>query len=195
MPAVAVAAALTFVAGCGGGGIDANEAATAEATVTQTAPSVWSPATSQTGPQPMAAAADADTTAAETGETLAGLSEECSNAVRAQTAVSTLFSDAIAQAPRPHTEEDEDVDAAALAISTAAAGEPITPETVAAVFTPLAAMQLPADIRDAFTVMRTAADDAVGKSAVEIAHILSADPAAAAMMTVTDYVQACRPDA
>lgn len=163
----------------------------AEPTVTQSAPSVWSPATSEPAPSGDAGSSDGAPTASVM--TLAGLTEECSNAVQAQTAVSSLLSDAIAQAPIPPTDEDAP-DNSTVSAMRAGTGEPLTESKVQEVFSTLAPLRLPSDVTAAVKTMRAAAIETVGMTAVQIAQILSSDPAAAAMSTITDYVKACHPE-
>jgi hypothetical protein len=98
---------------------------------------------------------------------LPGLSDDCTTAVHAQVAISTLFARAVD-------------------------GKPLTAAAVAAVFTPLQ-RDVPAPIADDVIVLHEAATASLGKKPVVVANTLNSAKVSTAMSAVNDYVKSCTP--
>lgn len=98
---------------------------------------------------------------------LPGLTDDCTDAVNAQIAISTLFQGAVS-------------------------GKPLTAAQVSSTFTPLL-NAVPKDLSDDVEVLHQAAISAVGKDAAAVAGVLADTKTAAAMNSLTNYVKACTP--
>lgn len=176
------AAVLVILSGCSGQD-QSTSTGSSRASVTQTAPSVWSPP--DTGSAAPSSTADGDLSAAES--TLPGLSADCTAAIRAQLAVNDLFGNAL---KRPVT-LSADQDAAARATATDAPPA-LTKTAIAATFDPIEAT-IPSALRSSFATLRTAADALTTKAAQDVPDVLEAPDAAGAMSTIADYITACQP--
>ena len=98
---------------------------------------------------------------------LPGLTDDCTDAVNAQIAISMLFEGALS-------------------------GKPLTAAQVSSTFTPLASA-VPEALADDVEVLHQAAMSAVGKDQVAVAGILADPKTAAAMNSLNSYVKACTP--
>jgi hypothetical protein len=98
---------------------------------------------------------------------LPGLTDDCTEAVNAQIAISTLFEGAVS-------------------------GKPLTAAQVTSTFTPLVSA-VPKDVADDVEVLHQAAVSAVGKDQVAVAGILADNKTTAAMNSLNSYVKACTP--
>lgn len=174
------------LAGCSSTGIPAATTSSISASITQTAPSVWSaPNTVSTGAPGSSSTADAHATSGSS--TLPGLTEACSAAVRAQLAVNNLFTEAL-QGPAGGTAPT----AASATTDTSAATSGITAERVASVFDGLAPT-IPRRLAAALTTLRQAAESIVGKPATAIPAVLNGTDVTEAMDAFRHYVAACEP--
>lgn len=186
--AVAVAGCLAAaLAACSSGGVPAATTSTISASVTQTAPSVWS--APDTASNPLAASSAAGTDGTSGASTLPGLTKPCSSAIRAQLAVNTLFTEALqgtggAVSPATTT--------ASSATTTAPAG--ITAPRVAAVFDSLEP-SIPAALATPLAALRDAAESIVGKPVTDIPAALASAAVTDAMHDFGDYIAACEPAA
>lgn len=102
-----------------------------------------------------------------TSSGLPGLTAECTQAVNAQVAISTLFAAAVN-------------------------GTPLTADQVAKTFTPLAD-DVPRDLADDISTLHQTATAMVGKKAGEVADALNGSKASAAMTALNDYIKGCTP--
>lgn len=185
--AAAVLGGLTLaLAGCSSTGIPAATTSSISASITQTAPSVWSaPNTVSTAAPGSPSTADAD--GASGSSTLPGLTEACSAAVRAQLAVNDLFTEAL-QGSAGSTAPT----AASATTSTPAAASGLTAERIASVFDGLAT-KIPRRLATALTTLRKAAESIVGKPVTDIPAVLNGTKVTEAMDAFRDYVAACEP--
>jgi hypothetical protein len=174
------------LAGCSSSGIPAATTSSISASVTQTAPSVWSaPNTVSTGAP--GSPSNTDANEASGSSTLPGLTEDCSAAIRAQLAVNNLFTEAL-HGPTGGTTPT----AAGATPATSAAPSGITAERVAGVFDGLAPT-IPRKLAAALTALRHAADSVVGKPVTDIPAVLNGTDVTEAMDAFRHYVAACEP--
>jgi hypothetical protein len=113
------------------------------------------------------ATAPASTASSATG--LPGLTDQCTQALNAQVAISTLFS-------------------AAVKVN----GEALSAQQVSATFTPLTG-KVPSALTGDIETLHQAATASVGKSAVDVAATLNSTKVTAAMNALNDYVKKCTP--
>jgi hypothetical protein len=191
--AVIAGASMTLLAACASTGIPAAPTqATVSASVTQTAPSVWSGPESESG----SAAASSSASAAASASTMPGLSEACTTAIRAQVAVNKLLAQGLGKTATDHTTTGSADAPPATTSSPAvpAADGGITAARVAEVFDGAARM-VPASLTASFTTLRRAATDLVGRPIDTAPAVLASKPVADAMRTISDYIASCQPSA
>lgn len=104
-----------------------------------------------------------------TSSGLPGLTTECTQAINAQVAISTLFAEAVAGKAKP-----------------------LTAERVSTTFAPLTG-NVPRDLVDDVEVLHQAATASVGKQAAAVADTLNSSKVSAAMAALNDYVKNCTP--
>lgn len=177
--------ALTFaLAGCSSAGIPAATTSEISASVTQTAPSVWSaPNTESTGAPGSPSTADRSAGSS----TLPGLTEACSAAIRAQLAVNNLFTEAL-QGPSDGAAPTT----TSTTSGTAAVTSGITADRIATVFDGLAP-SMPRRLAAALTVLRNAAESIIGKPVTDIPAVLNGTAVTDAMDAFRHYIAACEP--
>ena len=200
--AAALAAAL---AGCSGADGATQTSSTLTASVTQSAPSVWSP--------PETVAGTTETSGADAGvladplassvTALPGLSTLCTAAIHAQAAVNSLFAAGLA-APASSTTTDEAAGTVGLDTLVAATtqapppagadptAQPPTSADIRALFDKIGP-QIPASLATAFDTLKEASLTIVGKNADDVSDILSQKKVTSAMQSVSDYIAACKP--
>lgn len=188
---VSVGITTVALAACSSTGIPADTSASASASVTQPAPSVWSAPDSASDSVLGAGGSTTGTARTATTGPLPGLSRSCSAAVRAQLAVNELFSQALKGDGAP-AESSTAATTSADATVTDSRPANITTTRVDAVFGGLSPA-MPRALDKPIATLRTAADDMVGKTITEIPAILNGAQVTAAMSTLGDYVTDCRP--
>lgn len=158
--------------------------------VTQTAPDIWAAPTDEAGESDThddvatLAAASSDLS----GEHLPGLSAECSSTIKAQLAINTLFSDAIAAMP-----EIGEGDGAAEEESDEPVPGSLTRIQIRALFSQLDTPQL-APLRTELATIEEAALEVVGQDAIAVAHMLSESDVRTAFATISKTIADCQPE-
>lgn len=185
---------VTLASGCASSPEESPDAQTAS--VTQTAPSLWSPVTPSES-NPTAGGTEDETgdvadTTDSTSPMLPGLTEECTTVIRAQTAVNGLFATAMEATSDPVAPSSPEPATTTATTATSPVAGALTDGDVTAVFSPLDGT-LPGAMTAAFDTLHGAAQEAVGHAAIDIAQILSEKDVAAALNDVAAYIKACSP--
>lgn len=180
------------VAACSSTGIPGAQSSSARASVTQTAPSVWSaPETSTAQPGVAGSTADAAGSASSTSE-LPGLSTACSAAVRTQLAMNDLFSAALNVGDGTRASNSPAVTPTAAAVATEDHLANITQESVTEVFDSLTP-SIPATLAKPLATLRDAADSIVGKTVAQVPTVLNSAKNLEAARAFSDYIASCEP--
>lgn len=203
-----LAIALTVAtAGCSGADETTATTSAATASVTQSAPSVWSPpetvaGTTATSAEDAAASADP---LASSVTALPGLSTLCTAAIHAQAAVNELFAAGLASPPAAVETSSGGAEgavgldtlvAATTSAPPAASAEKTTPPPTTADVQSLfdkIGPQIPASLAAAFGTLKEASLKIVHKSADAVSEILAQPDVTGAMQSVSEYIAACKP--
>lgn len=172
------------------------------ASVTQSAPSVWSAQATTLAGASAGGGTATPTGAAVTGSTLPGLTAACSAAIRAQTTVNDLFGAALkASAPvasspaapsSPPPARTQVTTPAATKTATEAVTNALTKADVALAFDQVSGA-VPHVLASSFAALRAAADKIPETAAQGIPDVLAAAPVADAMKRITEYITDCQP--
>jgi hypothetical protein len=126
------------------------------------------PMPGENGPSSMnAPSATASASPATSSTGLPGLTDQCTEVIDAQVAISGLFSGAVN-------------------------GTALTAQQVSTTFTPLTG-KVPSAVADDVETLHQAATASIGKSAVDVANTVNGTKVAAAMNALNDYIKKCTP--
>lgn len=192
IPAV-VGMLIAALAACSSAGIPAATTSSISASVTQTAPSVWSAPDTVSTSAP-GAPSISGTDGASGTPTLPGLTEGCSAAIRAQLVINDVFSEALGGEAGTTAAGPSATTAPSAASSAATASPGISAGRVAEVFDGLTS-SIPAALSSPLAVLRQAAESIVGKPVTAIPAVLNSTAVTDAMDAFGRYIADCEPKA
>lgn len=141
---------------------------------------MWATAPTDT---PAAQRAAEDLLAAEA--TLPGMSEECSDAIRAQSTVNNLIGEALRDAARQISQQDED--------ATDTEFTPVlTDAKIAEVFNGISGL-VPAALSADFAALRHAAEQVTETAPTDIPDVMEEAAVTEAITSITDFITDCQP--